>query len=817
MGRLLRLRLLRQWLAAAAALFTLSAAVGVLPASATPPVAQRPAVTSAAPDLSITSVSPAIAVPNQPVTIVGTVTAGASALSNPRVTAGLGYANLNTASDLQQWTAGRSSLETRQAVGTTLAPLVAGSTRQFTLILPAAAFPSGYRNASFPLLLTLLDGTSSAPKRSWRTTISFVGQTPSVPIPVTWLVPLTLPADAALFGPRGAARDAAWARAIGPGSRVSSLLDTLSGQPITWVVDPAITAPAASADPTVPAAGAARPGAAQSGASSTGPTSSTGSPSSSTPSGSSSTTAPEPTSSAAAPPPTATSTVPSSGTTSASPDQSGSSSTTSPSESTTPGGTTTPDPVEVLTGQLRERLRSLPATQSVLWTAQDDPDLAALATSGPRGQQILREEVGRTLRPDMAAVSTAEVAWPVDGVTAADVRTITGAWSSARKSAPVLVLPTDGITGDDNATSSAQRSISGTSGALLYNQQLSSLVGSGSSDPGLRAQQFLAQSLAIYDERPAIRRSLAVAVPRAGGATPAQLASVISTIRKAPWLSDGDGTNVMQAASSAPSASVRSTRAKVQFPEPGTSAVSSAALTQISVQRGQLSGLNSLLVNSLDVISDRLHLVDNLGSTRWRGRLVAATQASQYSGAALTKLLEAVSVSPSPVNFFTDRGTIAITVVNTLNREVRGVQVLLRPRAISLKVEQQPQPVSLRAGARGLVRPQLAAAGSGTVPVDVVVETANGVRLGKPTQRQANLEVNVRPTATWIYWVLGGVATLILFAGIVRSIRRGPRGDSEKSLPSTDQGRTPDDAIVAGPTTTARSLDEKTTENDQDE
>lgn len=838
--------MLIRWVAAITALLILTWTVGLAPVQAAPPPASASAsattpkvsTVSTVPTIAITSVTPTIARPNRPVVITGTLQAGQAALSTPKLTAGLSSTSLDTSSKLQQWNAGTSDIQTVPRAATALAPLAAGGRQPYTLTIPASAFPSGYRTANLPLLLSLLDGRGTAPKGIWRTTISFVGKTPNIPLPVTWLVPLTLPADSALFGPSGAARDSAWARAIGPGSRIDTLLSTLSGQPITWVVDPAITVPAPAADPTVPSAGAPRPGAAPPGSTTSTPPPSTPPPS--TPLSSSSTSTPPPssptsgsTTSAASATPSSTSTSPTS-TTSASTPGSGSTSSTStgsstgqvptgsgspssspssPSSPSSTGGTVRTDPVEALTAQLRERLRTLPRSQSVLWTAHDDPDLSALVRSGAGGARVLREEVARTLRPDMAAISSTEVAWPANGVSAGDVAEITNAWSRAGRPAPVLVLPTSGIAGAQSATDSAQRSIAGTSGALLYNESLSALVGSDTGDPGLRAQQFLAQTLTIYDERPAIRRSLAIAVPRASGAPAAVLSTIISAGRTAPWLTDRSGVDAVRFAAGLPRASVRADRGSVTFPSPGATAVTAASLSRIAAQRGQLSGLNSLLVDSLDVISDRLHLIDNLGSTRWRDHVAGARNASRFSGEALSRILESVSVAPSPVNFFTDRGSIAITVVNTLSRRVQGVQVLLRPRAIALKVERQPAPVSLGASSRGLVRPLLAAAGSGAVAVDVLVETANGVRLGKPPVRQANLEVNVRPTASWIYWVLGGVAALILLLGVIRSIRRGPRGAEQDVEPARSTGP---DTVVAGPTREP-SPDPGINEDDHDE
>ena len=56
------------------------------------------------------------------------------------------------------------------------------------------------------------------------------------------------------------------------------------------------------------------------------------------------------------------------------------------------------------------------------------------------------------------------------------------------------------------------------------------------------------------------------------------------------------------------------------------------------------------------------------------------------------------------------------------------------------------------------------------------------------------LTVNVRPTSTWIYWVLGIVGGLVLVVGLMRSLRKGPR---QTTVGPDDAGPTPADAIVA--------------------
>ena len=57
---------------------------------------------------------------------------------------------------------------------------------------------------------------------------------------------------------------------------------------------------------------------------------------------------------------------------------------------------------------------------------------------------------------------------------------------------------------------------------------------------------------------------------------------------------------------------------------------------------------------------------------------------------------------------------------------------------------------------------------SGRVSVTAVVTTADGTVVGGPT----TFTVRVSPTSDWIYWVLGGIAGLVIVIGAVRTVLR---------------------------------------------
>ena len=89
--------------------------------------------------------------------------------------------------------------------------------------------------------------------------------------------------------------------------------------------------------------------------------------------------------------------------------------------------------------------------------------------------------------------------------------------------------------------------------------------------------------------------------------------------------------------------------------------------------------------------------------------------------------------------------------------------------AIRPYAERQPGPLKIGAKSRANVPLQVTSIAAGLVSVEAVLTTHNGTPLGQ----NANVTVRVQPPASWIYWVLGGLAGLILVGGIQRSLRRG--------------------------------------------
>jgi hypothetical protein len=91
----------------------------------------------------------------------------------------------------------------------------------------------------------------------------------------------------------------------------------------------------------------------------------------------------------------------------------------------------------------------------------------------------------------------------------------------------------------------------------------------------------------------------------------------------------------------------------------------------------------------------------------------------------------------------------------------------LTPQNPRLRIVEQPEPITIGPSSRANVQFRARSMTAGRVEVATALTTPNGT----PVADEELMEVNVRPTGAWIYWVLGGVAGIILVLGLWRALR----------------------------------------------
>jgi len=265
---------------------------------------------------------------------------------------------------------------------------------------------------------------------------------------------------------------------------------------------------------------------------------------------------------------------------------------------------------------------------------------------------------------------------------------------------------------------------------------------------------------------------------------PSVLASYFAAIAQAPWLTPTSTDLLLAAAGAAapealpagtnvtprtPTSSPSASKSAPDPLSPGTSPLSQASLRQISRTTSAIEGVAGISNDAQQFKVRWTDAQEQLLSSRWRGHKVGFGALDAATQAAITSVSRQVHVVPSSVNFFADRGVLQITVVNDLAVPVHDVRLTLIPGQPRLRIDQQPGPLRIGAKSRANVHVHVTAIAAGLVPVEAVLRTANGTSLGP----HARVNVRVQPTSTWIYWVLGGLAGIILVLGIYRSVRRG--------------------------------------------
>jgi hypothetical protein len=594
-----------------------------------------------------------------------------------------------------------------------------GSSSTFTIKAPAGLLGLSMPYASIGVTLEALgdDGTFLGTHRLGllRTYLTWQTQAGYQPLRLSWLLPLTGGPTSATGGRPDASDLAA---AVGTGSRLADVLSAIdhapAGASVSVAIDPALAADL-QADSASGGAG-----------------SGTGAP---TGAGSSPTT-------------------------------------TAGSTGTTGSGTAAlPGPGQDIATYLAA-LKSGLAGHRVVQLPYGDTDLAAVSDAG--GEDLLgaADAAGGTaanglLHQILGLTPITDIAWPAGGN--ADGATL----SAVRKAGDQAVVlaassrpPTDPQ--DATTTPSALAPLTGTGSALLYDDTLSNLL-TRTSDPTstvLTVQRFLAETLATVGERPSRSRILLVAPPRTFDPDPAAIAALFKAVSAVPWLGKaslaqlraGQGQDEVVDRSAAPvAASIKHNQ------------LSAGQVRDTRDVRDDASDLAAVVPGdpTLPVAAtDALRLV----STSLRrhsavaGAQVRALRAQLAHEGAQVRILKT-----STLNFLASNGYLPLSIANDLPHDVRGIRVVVQPTSPRLVVVAQAVPITVDAQRRTTIRVRMHAVASGLVPVTAQLVTPSGLTLGTPV----TVQVRVRPTDTWAFWVIGVVAGLVLLIGLIRALRRG--------------------------------------------
>lgn len=725
--------------AAVAATVPLLAAASPAPSPAVADTV-RPAAAagaSTAPTLLLDAVEPPIATPGTALVVRGTLRAGSAAVPGGRI-AVREHATPTNRAALATWAAGRSAATGPELGSVTTAGAAAGASVAFSVTIPARALSRPAAYAVLPIAVALSPTGSTSPTATATTFLLWHQRKEYEKVAVSVVLPATLPADTALFADAAGDRRAAWTRALGPGSRIERLLAGTAGQPVTLALDPSLLDPYTGGPSTPPNPQATA-----------------------TPTPSPSSTAP-----AAGPSPAASGTAASNA------------ATPSPAASTpAPAETTAADPeqsaTDTATAALVEGLRTHLAGRSLWALPYADVDLAAAPTANEPIITRLIADAG-TAATTLRTTVRSDIVWPVDGAWSADrERTLSRLVSSATGKAPTaMVVNSAAITAASPYTPSAGRV--GASGLTLLGADptLSSLLPARATQPpntpspAQLTQRMLAETLTFVNERPGTPRTLLVAGSRAYDPDANALADQLAVLASAPWvqLQTADAL-LTPTANREPAAAPAKAPASLAPP----ALLTAARLDALHTANTQLEHIATVLRDGEAFRARYAGVLDQLVSARWRWAPGDWKRLMDSVSSRATAATTAIKVLPRQVNFFAERGTLAVTITNGLDYEVSGVRLVLEPTNPRMTILQQPEPVTVGAKGQTVVNVQAAAVAVGPADVRAYLTTADGTRIGQP----AVLAISANPLDRTIYLVGGVLAGLVVVAGVVRSLVRG--------------------------------------------
>lgn len=401
-----------------------------------------------------------------------------------------------------------------------------------------------------------------------------------------------------------------------------------------------------------------------------------------------------------------------------------------------------------------------------------DADIAAAAASEESAALVDPQVTsGQELADELGA--TGDLAWPADGIVSQDR---VSAYTDMYGRQPTVVVPSTSLP-QDGSRSSPRRSGSGAP-LLVADATLSDTVGglTGTQDAVLARQRVVAETAEILAQMPGTGRSVLVLPGRDSEPDPQAYAQVRDGAADIPWLESATLEEVRAETADAPVVDLPDTVAEAadllaDADPPADPILNDSRATRITRDREALRTYASVRSDGTVWAEVMGSAFGQLASSRWRGHLWSWGQAEGELREEATLTTNDLTVSSGDVNFFADSGRLQITVENHTDVELRNLQVTLEPGRPALRIEQQPEPVTVGPGSRQTVTVEASALAAGNVPIEIQVASPDGEVLTAPAQ----LDARVRPTGDWIYWVLGGAATLLVVAGVWRTVRR--RGD----------------------------------------
>ncbi len=436
-----------------------------------------------------------------------------------------------------------------------------------------------------------------------------------------------------------------------------------------------------------------------------------------------------------------------------------------------PGGAGRPGAGQRQAAAYLAQLRRLTALDPVLALPYGDPDVVALvravragdvsrATGAPTFLQLVESVLG--------VPPLDHLAWPPDGLVTRPTLDALPGIDTLVLSGAALPAPAS-LTYTPDAAAVLPALAGGTLRALVSDPTLDAIVAAGpadSADLRVAEQRFLAETLLITAERPALSRHIVVTPPRRWAPAAAWAKVLLGDSGRVPWLRPVALTAIPGPLAQAPARGALSYPDEARRDELPRNVLRGPG--SVGELTDQLTTFRSILTDPEQAGVPALERVLlGAASTAWRddpaaGRRLRLTAAKTVHGLASKVRI----TSGGEVALASRASTIAVSVANGLSQPVR-VQLALRSNEAQL-VARDTEVRRIDGGHQIQLEVRVRATSAGVFPVFASLRTPEGKPYGAPVKLLVH---STRYGALAIGITAGAFAVLVL-AAAVRLTRR---------------------------------------------
>ncbi|MCC9308049.1 hypothetical protein LN042_13275 [Kitasatospora sp. RB6PN24] len=416
-----------------------------------------------------------------------------------------------------------------------------------------------------------------------------------------------------------------------------------------------------------------------------------------------------------------------------------------------------------------------------------DPDLASIAHVGGAlpdpGTFLTTARTAGKLTVDgrLPVDSLDTVAWPYQGYL--DPQT---ARTTQQLGATQVLVDSASLPDHLNYSPNAARPIGQNQTAVVADDTIAGLFRSDLKTPEAKTQarqRFLAETLAIQQQRASVQRTLLVMPPR-------DLTADTADVLKASLKAAGDGHWISPASYTAVATAAPDADADTGVAGPDAypadlrgSELPADTFDRIGTTQQQEQLLLQILTNQERVSAPFAAALERATSTQWRGDKSAASGYLENAQNYLGHLHNAVRIpdKSKTITLAGDSGVLQVSVRNELQQGVTNLELRLTSGQSNRLMVTSRQPITLDPAQSTSARFQAQALGNGAVQMTARLYTTgpNGQPYGEPV----TFTVNVTQVTSGVWWVVGAGTVLVLAAGLRIFLKRRKHGDEPPADP----------------------------------